>query len=180
MKSVLDVACGSRMMWFDKKDERVLYFDKRNESYPIAPNRGWPKGTVIKIKPDVVGDFTMMPFESDLFNIVFFDPPHICDMGQGLRKNGIIAKRYGLLFPGWKEIISEGFKECFRVLKCGGTLLFKWCEVEIPLKKVLCLTVEKPLIAQAQGKKMGTHWIAFIKPNQSLEMDGQKDARHSA
>ena len=114
------------------------------------------------------------------FEIVFFDPPHIRGMGQGLRANGIIAKKYGLLFPGWEQVLSEGFKECFRVLRPGGTLLFKWSEVAIPLKKVLSLSVAKPLIAQAQGKKMGTHWVVYIKPNQSLEADGQKDGHRSA
>ena len=169
---VLDATCGSRMMWFDKQDDRTLYFDKRNEVHPIAPNRGWPKGTSIKIKPSVVGDFSFMPFIDDCFNLVFFDPPHIQDMGQGLRKNGIIAKRYGLLFAGWEQVLSEGFKECFRVLRPNGVLLFKWCEIEIPLKKVLSLTNVKPLIAQAQGKKMGTHWIVFMKPNKPFHWGG--------
>jgi hypothetical protein len=30
-KDVLDVCCGSRMMWFDKADGRALFLDKRRE-----------------------------------------------------------------------------------------------------------------------------------------------------
>lgn len=33
IKKVLDVCCGAKGMWFDKKDSRTLYLDKRNEYY---------------------------------------------------------------------------------------------------------------------------------------------------
>ena len=29
--TVLDPCCGSRMMWFDKQDQRVLFGDQRTE-----------------------------------------------------------------------------------------------------------------------------------------------------
>lgn len=31
MKPILDPCCGSRMMWFDKQDQRCLFGDKRTE-----------------------------------------------------------------------------------------------------------------------------------------------------
>ena len=57
-KKVLDVCCGPKGMWFDKHDERALYLDRRNQEYDIAPNAAYPNGGVLKISPDIVGDFT--------------------------------------------------------------------------------------------------------------------------
>ena len=63
----------------------------------------------------------------------------------------------------WKEDLAAGFKECFRVLKPHGTLIFKWNEIDIPLNDVLALTPEKPLYGHRSGKKANTHWVSFIK-----------------
>lgn len=60
--AVLDACCGSRMMWVDKRDERVTFVDRRNEYYEIKPDRAYPNGTVIRVRPDVVADFTALPF----------------------------------------------------------------------------------------------------------------------
>jgi len=63
----------------------------------------------------------------------------------------------------WKEDLKQGFTECFRVLKRNGTLIFKWNEVCIPLKEILNLTDYKPICGHPSGKRMGTHWVLFIK-----------------
>ncbi len=51
----------------------------------------------------------------------------------------------------------------FRVLRPDGVLIFKWCEVEIPLESVLALTPERPLFGHRSGVKAATHWVAFVK-----------------
>jgi SAM-dependent methyltransferase len=61
-------------------------------------------------------------------------------------------------------MLRGGFSECFRVLKPGGTLIFKWAETEIPLAEVLALTEHQPLYGHRSGKAAKTHWVAFIKP----------------
>ena len=33
---VLDACCGSRMFWFDKKDARATFVDKRRETHWIT------------------------------------------------------------------------------------------------------------------------------------------------
>lgn len=33
MQPILDPCCGSRMMWFDKQDQRCLFSDLRTESH---------------------------------------------------------------------------------------------------------------------------------------------------
>ena len=37
--TVLDPCCGSRMMWFDKQDQRVLFGDQRTESHVLSDGR---------------------------------------------------------------------------------------------------------------------------------------------
>ena len=37
--TVLDPCCGSRMMWFDKQDQRVLFGDQRTESHALSDGR---------------------------------------------------------------------------------------------------------------------------------------------
>ena len=160
-KKVLDACCGSRMFYFDKQDERVLFTDIREHQERIVDigTEGTKGRKPIVVKPDVVSDFRNMPFEDNSFYHIVFDPPHFY---KGAGKTGMIAFKYGLLKKTWKEDIKKGFSECFRVLKPNGTLIFKWCESEIPLKEILKLTDKKPLYGHRSGKKAQTIWVAFF------------------
>lgn len=60
-------------------------------------------------------------------------------------------------------MLAKGFKECFRVLKPGGFLIFKWNETDIKVSEVLKLTPEKPIFGHISGKRSNTHWICFMK-----------------
>ncbi len=71
-KPILDACCGSRMFWFDKKNPSVIFIDKRSETV-TAKDRD--KIRTIEIKPDVVADFTNLPFDDNSFYMVVFDPP---------------------------------------------------------------------------------------------------------
>ena len=86
------------------------------------------------IDPDMVVDFTQMPFPDEAFYHVVFDPPH-CEKKLG--KTSQLAFKYGILGSDWREMLRRGFIECFRVLKPGGTLVFKWCDVEMPLRELM-------------------------------------------
>ena len=154
-KKVLDVCCSVKGMWFNKQDQRALFMDKRKETHIDT----YPCGTKTNIiDPDIVGDFTDMPFEDESFYHIVFDPPHIVSNSESQ-----ITKKYGKLEGDWREMLRQGFKECFRVLKPNGTLIFKWSEVQFPVKEILELTEHKPLYGHRSGKKMNTHWICFIK-----------------
>lgn len=148
----LDACCGSRMFWFDKADGRALFVDKRREV--LAD----PDGREIVVNPDILADFTSLPFADDSFSLVVFDPPHTF-----AGERSLTAKKYGRLLPGWREEITRGFAECFRVLCPGGTLIFKWNEHRVPVKSVLAMTPEKPLFGQRVGATAKTHWIVFMK-----------------
>ena len=50
-------------------------------------------------------------------------------------------------------MIRQGFKECFRVLKPNGTLIFKWNEVQFPVKDVLKLTDKNHCTATSLVRK---------------------------
>jgi SAM-dependent methyltransferase len=166
---VLDACCGSRMFWFDHDDKRALFVDKRRGMRIRDVGTPGTRGRSPRVvEPDMLLDFTQLPFPDDVFLHVVFDPPHLERAGA----TGQIAFDYGILSGDWREMLRRGFAECFRVLRPGGTLIFKWCEVEIPLRDVLALTPEKPLYGHKTGAKARTHWVAFLKPNDKGEAAG--------
>lgn len=150
---VLDPACSGRMMWFDKTDPRALFTDQRMETHDLT------NGQLLKVAPDLVADFRNLPFPNNTFYHIVFDPPHLVSLG----KDSWTAKKYGRLLPSWEDDLTAGFAECFRVLRPGGTLIFKWNEDQIPVTQILALTPEKPLYGHRSGRSSKTHWIAFIK-----------------
>lgn len=157
--TVLDVCCGSRMFWFDRHDARAVYVDKRVERHELA-DISTPGGKrILDIRPDIQADFTALPFPSNHFRAVTFDPPHFDSTGP---KSWIRAK-YGTLSGDWRSMLSAGFSECFRVLAPAGLLVFKWSSVQIPLSQILELTPERPLFGHRSGKQSQTHWVTFIK-----------------
>lgn len=158
---VLDVCCGSKMFWFDREDERALFVDNRRERHTLKDRSSKGGSRELVISPDLQADFTALPFESERFSLVVFDPPHLARAGA----SGWMAKKYGRLSGDWREDLRRGFAECFRVLKEHGVLIFKWCEEEIPVSQILALTPVKPLFGNRCGKTAKTHWITFIKFN---------------
>ncbi len=157
--TALDACCGSRMFWFDRADPRAIFADIRDESHMLKDSSKSSGVRNLEIKPDVIEDFTAMSWADGSFSLVVFDPPHLASLGE----TGWIAKKYGKLNNNWREMLRNGFSECFRVLKPNGTLIFKWNEYEIPVSQILALTPEKPLFGNRCGKTAKTHWIVFMK-----------------
>jgi len=152
---VLDACCGPRMFWFDRRDGRALFVDKRRETCHADTREG---RRAIVVDPDILADFKALPFSDGTFTLVVFDPPHTFSGTKGW-----MAKKYGALSKDWREEIQAGFAECFRVLAPLGTLIFKWNEHRVPVSTVLSLTPEKPLFGQRCGTTAKTHWIVFMK-----------------
>ena len=153
LKTILDPCCGSRMFWFDKKDDRAVFTDQRSEQHTLCDGRE------LIIEPDMVMDFTDLQFDDEQFHMVVFDPPHLRKAGP----QSWMAKKYGKLDETWPSMIRDGFAECFRVLKPNGTLIFKWNETQILTKDILALTDQKPVVGHISGKRANTHWICFLK-----------------
>jgi hypothetical protein len=160
MSKVLDVCCGSKAFWYDKDDSRVIFIDRRFENVRRGDSSNPHGFRVINVMPDIIADFTALPFKNNLFSFVVFDPPHLKTLGP----TSYMAKTYGVLPENWQDILRWGFLECFRVLAESGVLIFKWCEDEITLKTILALTDRKPLFGhRRKDNPMKTHWVSFIK-----------------
>lgn len=145
------------MFYFDKKDPRVLFQDIREVQTTLCDGRKFV------VKPDVLADFTSMPYPDASFSAVVFDPPHLKHSGSEKETKGWQMTKYGFLGADWRETLSRGFAECFRVLKPGGFLIFKWNETDIKLSQILALTSVKPLLGHRSGKRSNTHWVLFVK-----------------
>ncbi len=165
--TVLDACCGSRMFWFDREDPRCVFLDKRQERHELKDKSSRGGSRTLIIEPDVVGDFTALPFKDGSFALVCFDPPHLVNAG----KTGWLAKKYGVLGNDWRIELAQGFAECFRVLTPLGTLVFKWNENQIKIADILALTPEKPLWGSRHGRDRNTHWIVFQKPKETPHGD---------
>lgn len=151
-KKVLDPACGSKMMWFQKELDFVLFGDRRRESHELCDGRA------LDINPNILIDFRDMPFEDESFYLVVFDPPHLNRLG----KSSWMAKKYGVLSKDWKEDIKKGFDECMRVLKPNGTMVFKWNENQIPVNEIIKLIGVMPLFGHPT-RHSKTIWMTFFK-----------------
>jgi len=159
-------------MWRCKDSENIIYLDRQ-------------KG--LMVKPTIFADNRMLPFRDGVFDIVIFDPPHFW------RKSGKYAaytipdismvedgrKIMGHTYYGVEQYktktelvkyVYDAQKELRRVLKDDGILLFKWCEIAIPLDKILVvfngwrelmrIPVKSPL--QTLGKRQ-TWWVMMEK-----------------
>ena len=155
-KTILDACCGSKMFWFDKKNPNVEFCDNR-----IVPRHEYYPHRYIEIKPDTICNFTALPFPDKAFKLVVFDPPHLTRARAG--ETSYMRLKYGCLEDNWPQVLHDGFNECMRVLDDYGTLIFKWSEVQIPLKEVLKAIKYKPLFGHRSGKHYNTHWMAFMK-----------------
>lgn len=179
MKQILDVCCGGKMFYFDKNDPRVLFCDNRRFETLLCDGRHF------EVNPDIVCDFTALPFADNAYQVVVFDPPHLLK-NTGLSKmkvqygtlageykrplpTGYQQIKYGALYGDWQDMLSKGFAECFRVLKPNGTLIFKWNETDIKVSEVLALTKQNPVLGHISGKRSNTHWLLFVKEDTTTQ-----------
>ena len=158
MKPILDVTCGNRSIWFDKHNPFTLYCDKRTEHFERDYGTHTAHRT-LDISPDVECDFTDLPFPDDTYSLVVFDPPHLKDMS----KDAWLTKAYGSLDENWQCLLRDGFSECMRVLKPNGVLILKWADTHISTPDLIKAIGITPLFGHRSGKKMNTHWMAFMK-----------------
>lgn len=151
---ILDACCGSKMFWFDRNNPEVLFTDIREEQHILCDGRK------LNIDPDMVMDFTSLQFPDGRFKLVVFDPPHMETLG----KTSWMAKKYGVLSFDWRNVIKDGFNECWRVLDTNGVLIFKWSDVDIKVSDVLKLLNQKPLFGHRTMINNRTIWLCFMKP----------------
>lgn len=159
-KRILDATCGARSIWFDRNNPDCVFVDNRVEyNTKIWQSKTTGKERFITVNPDVVVDFTDLPFPDNTFYLVVFDPPHLLKVGE----NAWLKKKYGKLPEDWPRLIHDGFCECMRVLKPNGTLVFKWNETDIAVKQIITAIGKDPLFGHKSGKQSKTHWLCFMK-----------------
>ena len=158
-RKILDVTCGSRSIWFDKNHPAAVYCDIRSENQVIWKSHDGAEERTCLVDPDIVCDFTALPFEDSSFSLVVFDPPHLVSA----KETSWLVKKYGKLGENWPQMIHDGFRECMRVLKPDGVLIFKWSEHDIPAADVWKAIGEKPLFGHRSGKASGTFWGCYMK-----------------
>lgn len=151
IKEILDPCCGSKMFYFDKEDPRVLFCDCREVNETLCDGRS------LVISPDRIEDFRNLSFKDHTFSLIIFDPPHLRKVGD----KSWMAKKYGKLPEDWKQYLGQGFKECWRVLTYGGTLVFKWNEDQIRISDLYPLFPDKPIMGTRNNYK--TIFIVFHK-----------------
>lgn len=108
-KTILDVTCGDRTIWFQKNEPHTIYCDKRREEWEgefgtVLNRYGKKKKRHLVIDPDIQCDFTDLPFPDESFHLVVFDPPHI----ENLSQNAWMRKSYGSLDGDWRPMIRGG------------------------------------------------------------------------
>ena len=163
-KYILDATCGSRTIWFQKDCPMAVFMDCREErDLGIWKSTKNASVRTLNVEPDVLADFTDMPFPDNTFSLVVFDPPHLLKVGD----TAWLKKKYGKLPKDWQNLIHDGFWECMRVLKPYGTLIFKWSEIDIPTRSIIDAIGIEPLFGHRSGKQMNTHWLCFMKTEEN-------------
>lgn len=162
----VDVCCGGRMMYYDKQDPRVIFCDNRETHTVLCDGRSFD------VCPEVLCDFRSLPFSDESVPLVIFDPPHLRKAGD----SSWLAQKYGLLpAEGWKEYLTDGFKECWRVLAFGGTLIFKWSEDQIKLRQISDIFPAKPLFGNRTRNDKSIFIVFFKDESEKYQKGADED-----
>lgn len=170
---ILDATCGFKGIWYQKNHPFVTFLDKRKEKIRHkTENMKFKSVRTYNINPDIVADWTKtLPFDDNYFDMVIFDPPHIV---SNRRKKGNMESEYGVLYnDNWKDVLSKGIEELFRVLKQDGVFVFKWCETtnQTKIENILKLFSYKPLFGTRTGQANKNHWVLFLKYDVNMKLD---------
>jgi len=109
VRIILDSTCGYRIMWRKNIPDNYVGIDIRPE-----------------VKPTILADTKALPIKEKSIDFIYFDPPHhIPAKGfWGNKKYGV-----GLTTSQKYKLFVETNKEFFRVIKKGGYIITKLCNM---------------------------------------------------
>jgi len=96
------------MFWFDKQHPRAVYCDNR-----VVPYHEYYKGRYIEINPDVVADFTALPFPDKQFKLVVFDPPPSIQCGPSIMDDSQVR-------PSRRQLATDATRRLLGVHASAG------------------------------------------------------------
>lgn len=127
----------------------------------------------------VAADFTALPYDGGMFDVVVFDPPYMHGAGT---INTQIADRYnnnkhyvGHCHKGIYNLYNDGLQECIRVVKVGGMILVK-CQDEIASGKQNLTHIEVWSMALQYGL---TVYDLFVLVSSATPMMRHKTQLHA-
>ena len=141
--------------------------------------------TNTKHRPTICGDNRLMPFKSEAFDLVVYDPPHIPNKGRDKKRD--FNSRFGL--DEFNEGYEDFMREAHRVLVDNGILLakisdyvhhhrYRWahieavqaatnsgftaCDLIVKVRKAGAL-IDPRWETAHHSRRIHTYWIIFRK-----------------
>lgn len=163
---ILDATCGFKSTWFDKENEEAVFMDRRKlQPFVCSDGRNWA------VLPDIQARWEHLPFRTNVFSAIYFDPPHIISTPNS--KMRMIVK-YDCLDPWtWRETIQKAFLEFMRVLKPDGVIILKWNETSKSLDAFLKVCPLKPMFG-TPTKHTSRHQTWFVVFKNKLSVSGEE------
>lgn len=169
---ILDATCGFKGIWYQKNHPFVTFMDKRKEIVTSPENTKPKNRRSYNICPDIISEWKDAPFPDNYFDMVIFDPPHL--IWKRDKKESMLDREYGYLREeNWREVLREGIKKLFDILKPNGIFILKWCENSAKVEEVIKLCPYPPLFGSNTKSKGHTanFWILFLKQDINSKLD---------
>lgn len=162
----LDSTAGNRSMWKKRNPSDLIFMDKEKKLF---------------VKPDVLCVWQHLPFRDNVFNVVYFDPPHDKFSETSVHNNpsGWHNPRYegnrkiggtfwGSMPENYVGVYSKAVLEFYRV---SNRLCFKWNNSRIDFKDILrifnrsgwVMVYEKTHKSRKRHSKTQTKFFTFTK-----------------
>lgn len=184
---ILDATAGNRTMWNAKNVENIIYLDVEKK---------------LMRKPTIFADNTKCPFKDNVFDTIFYDPPHNwgykdepypiypSEIKRWKQQHEIFAfTYYGWdKFKSWNQLLAHIYyaqREFYRILKDDGLLWIKWNEMRKPLQKILSVFKEKWVVlltlrvndVSHTASNHQTYWVC-MKKNLSKYIQTHLEEKH--